>query len=121
MSRVAVRTVIIASLALLPAAPVGADAVQPDDGFGQRQRAPVVRVRMLDGLRFGPAIVRIDRGTRVRWVNASGLTHTTSSNAGAWDRSLGPGERFTRRFRTTGRFPYHCEIHAGMTGTIVVR
>jgi plastocyanin len=76
---------------------------------------------MLDGQRFGPAIVRIDRGTRVRWVNASGLTHTTTSNGDAWDRALAPGERFTRRFRTTGRFPYHCEIHAGMTGTIVVR
>jgi plastocyanin len=108
-------------LVLLLGAPLGAEAAQPDE---QRQRAPVVRVRMLDrggNNRFRPATVTIDRGTRVRWVNVGNDDHTTTSNTGAWDRWLDPGERFTRRFRTAGTFPYRCTIHPEMVGTVVVR
>lgn len=122
MRRSAVRTAIIVPLVLLFATPLGAGAVQRDDGAGQRQRAPVVRVRMLDagGNRFRPATVTIDRGTRIRWVNVGDKDHTTTSNTGEWDRWLDPGERFTRRFRVAGSFSYRCTIHPEMVGRIVV-
>jgi plastocyanin len=84
------------------------------------------RVRMRDEAAadanfYRPRRVVVDRGTRVVWVNRGTRPHTTTSNSGLWDSgTLQPGETFPRRFRKTGVFRYHCEIHAGMTGKIVV-
>jgi plastocyanin len=83
-------------------------------------------VRMKDGAGSGdnffrPRITRVDKGTRVKWVNRGSRPHTTTHNSGKWDSgTLNPGESFTRRFRKVGTFRYHCQIHAGMTGKIVV-
>jgi plastocyanin len=79
------------------------------------------RVRMVDGNAFRPGRITISRGDRVRWINRTSVTHTTTSNGGLWNETLQPGERFSRRFRRAGTFRYMCTIHAGMTGTIVVR
>ena len=79
------------------------------------------RVRMVDGNVFQPGRITIARGDRVRWINRASVTHTTTSNGGLWNETLQPGERFSRRFRRAGTFGYRCTIHAGMTGTIVVR
>ena len=31
-----------------------------------------------------------------------------------------PGATFTQTFDQTGSFPYHCEPHPSMTGTVIV-
>ena len=83
-------------------------------------------VRMRDGAGptenfFRPKTVRVDKGTRVKWVNRGSRPHTTTANSGKWDSgTLNPGESFARRFRRVGTFRYHCQIHTGMTGKIVV-
>jgi plastocyanin len=82
------------------------------------------RVRMRDSAEdnfFRPRRVVVQKGTRVVWVNAGARPHTTTSNQGLWDSStVQPGGSFGRRFRRAGVFRYHCEIHDGMTGKIVV-
>jgi plastocyanin len=84
------------------------------------------KVRMRDGASasanfFRPGTMRVNKGTRVVWRNAGARPHTTTSNSGAWDSgTLQPGDTFGRKFRKTGTFRYHCEIHSGMTGKIVV-
>lgn len=84
------------------------------------------RVRARDGAGstenfFRPRRVVVQRRTRIVWINAGSRPHTTTSNSGLWNSgTLQPGERFGRRFRRTGKFRYHCEIHEGMTGRIVV-
>lgn len=83
-------------------------------------------VRMKDGAGstenfFRPKTTRVDKGTRVKWVNRGSRPHTTTANSGKWDSgTLNPGESFARRFRKVGTFRYHCQIHTGMTGKIVV-
>lgn len=83
-------------------------------------------VRMRDGSGadenfFRPRTLRVDRGERVVWRNRGTRPHTTTSNTGRWDSgTLQPSQSFARRFRKTGTFRYHCEIHDGMTGKIVV-
>jgi plastocyanin len=120
--RVAIALVALVLAVAAEAATAGATAGErPAPGghepLGVRR---LERVRMVDGNRFRPANLQIDRGTRVRWINRDNVTHTTTSNDGRWDRRLAPGERFTRRFRRAGEFPYRCTIHVGMTGRIVV-
>jgi plastocyanin len=70
--------------------------------------------------KYRPRRLEVDVGTRVRWTNRGHNPHTVTSNAGLFDRQIDPGERFSRRFKKPGTFKYHCEIHDGMTGRVVV-
>ncbi len=78
-------------------------------------------VAMTSGLKFSPASVTVARGTIVKWSNTGFFTHTTTSNTGAWNKVVAPGSSFSRTFAKKGTFRYHCAIHVGMTGTVVVK
>ena len=71
---------------------------------------------------FMPAELTVDAGTTVTWVNTDSTTHTSTSDAAGWNSgNVAPGGRFSFPFQNTGTFQYHCAIHPGMVGTIVVR
>ena len=73
---------------------------------------------------FHPATVRVKRGSRITWVNCektSGLSHTSTADAGAWRSPLiPPAGAYTNVEDAIGTFTYHCEPHPFMTGTIIV-
>jgi plastocyanin len=119
MNRSHARIAVVAATAIALVVP----AVTAEARVSRRGMGPlgtVERVRMVDGDRFRPATLTVARGTRVRWMNADNVSHTTTSNTGIWSATLSPGERFARRFRRAGEFNYRCTIHTGMTGRIVV-
>src|SRR5262245_26582191 len=77
---------------------------------------------------FSPANVTIQSGSSVTWVNDTATPHNITPNnpaqAGVWAAQNIPaqvGASFTNRFTTAGTFDYHCTIHAGMTGRIIVQ
>jgi plastocyanin len=62
-------------------------------------------------------------GDTVSWVNESEHFHTvTPDNAGDFDggQLAGKGTAFDVTFDRAGVFPYHCDIHGEMFGTITV-
>jgi plastocyanin len=74
-----------------------------------------------DGLTFAPSTATITHGQSVCWQNNGSVGHTVTSNDGtSFNTSLPSGQIFVHTFATAGSFPYHCNIHAGMTGTITV-
>ena len=78
----------------------------------------VVRIR---NYAFGPAELRVARGTVVTWANCDQDTHTSTSDGGVWKSgALTPLTTFQRTFDTAGTVPYHCTPHPGMQATIVV-
>jgi plastocyanin len=71
---------------------------------------------------FGPAQLDVLPTETVVWTNVSARQHTVTSDAGVFGSALlSPGARFTRTFATVGAYPYHCTVHAGMTGEVDVR
>ena len=71
---------------------------------------------------FVPAELNIAPGTLVTWINADSTTHTSTSNVDGWHSgNIAPGGEFSFAFQTAGTFQYHCAIHPGMVGTVVVR
>src|SRR3989304_5015586 len=72
----------------------------------------------ISGFAFQPGSVTISKGTKVRWRNRDGVTHTTTG--GGWNASPAPAARFSFTFDTAGSYPYICTIHPSMTGTITV-
>ena len=71
---------------------------------------------------YTPPDLNVAVGTTVTWTNTDRVSHTSSSNARQWDSAIiAPGGQFSTVLQTAGTFPYHCAIHPGMVGTVVVR
>jgi len=68
---------------------------------------------------FSPASVTVTHGQTVCW-QAGNVLHTVTDNGGAFDSDLPVGQIFVHMYATAGTYPYHCKIHAGMTGTVIV-
>jgi len=71
---------------------------------------------------FSPNPIRVTAGDRVTWTNDAGVTHTSTSDTGAWDTgNVAPGATSgSIAFNTAGTFPFHCAIHPSMTGSVIV-
>jgi plastocyanin len=71
---------------------------------------------------FAPDELTVQAGATVTWTNTDSEAHTSTSNAAGWNSGvIAPGRQFSFAFATAGTFQYHCAIHPGMVGTVVVR
>jgi plastocyanin len=109
--------------------PVSASArhVMPPVATAARSKA-VVRLHQrqvqvtIHNFAFAPAQLVVSPNTRVVWINRDFDPHTVTSDHGVWaSGALDTGNRFARVFKTTGTYPYHCQIHPYMHGTIIVK
>jgi plastocyanin len=82
-------------------------------------------VRIASDLTFTPPTVTIPVGRSVTWRNFDAIAHTSTSDAGvtpAWNSgNIAAGGQYVRTFTAAGSFAYHCNVHPGMTGTVVVQ
>jgi plastocyanin len=71
---------------------------------------------------FSPDVADLAVGTTVTWTNNDSVPHTSTADASLWNSgTVAPGGRFSFTFQTSGTFSYHCAIHPGMVGTVIVR
>lgn len=70
---------------------------------------------------FQPRTVTVGVGDSVTWTNQDGVGHTATADDGSFDTdTIAAGSSASVTFDSAGSFPYHCEIHPSMTGTVVV-
>jgi plastocyanin len=70
---------------------------------------------------FDPSVTSVPVGTEVTWRNEDPSDHTVTALDGQFDsETLAPGSTFKFRFDDPGTFPYRCEIHPDMKGTVKV-
>lgn len=74
------------------------------------------------GLAFAPSAVTVSVGETVTWTNNDTQIHTATADDGSWNAGniAGGGGIGAVVFSVAGTFPYHCEIHPQMTGTVTV-
>jgi plastocyanin len=80
--------------------------------------------RTLGTAAFVPNPVTVSVGSTVTWTNSdtASSNHDVVADGGAFDSGLfGNGKSFSFTFQSRGTFTYHCSIHAGMVGTVVVQ
>jgi plastocyanin len=118
------RSVLVSALLIAATACGGSDSAPtstpPPDGTS----TPVSIPRGAESLAnraYQPDELEVAAGTTVTWTNTDSVSHTSTSNGAGWNGTLAPGARFSVVLPTPGTFPYHCSIHPGMVGTIVVR
>ena len=70
---------------------------------------------------YSPKSITVAPGASVKWVNVGARKHTVTANDASYDSGLmSVGAEWSRTFPTAGTFEYYCDLHTGMTGTVVV-
>src|SRR5258708_26175268 len=68
--------------------------------------------RTMGNLAYAPNPATVSVGTTVTWTNTDAITHTLTSDTGAFHSgTLAPGATFSFTFQARGNFPYHCTPH----------
>jgi plastocyanin len=73
----------------------------------------------LKDISFKKSTVKIAKGGSVKWVFKDGDTPHNVTFATKHSRTQKSGS-YTMRFARAGTFKYHCTIHPGMNGKVVV-
>jgi plastocyanin len=85
-----------------------------------------------DAFSFSPNVINVRTGDTVTWTNHDVIPHTVISGTGPSDPNMGkefdsglstilmPGKTFSHKFTRAGEFPYFCQLHPPMTGTVIV-
>jgi plastocyanin/phage tail protein X len=82
---------------------------------------------VMQNVSFQPQQITVPPGTTVTWVNRDNFAHTVTSGtrgspSGLFDSgNVAAGGSFSFTFQTPGPYPYFCQIHNGMNGTVVVQ
>lgn len=78
----------------------------------------------IDRFKYRPRVVQVGAGGRVTWTNFDRAPHTSTSDRDSVKEfdtgTLRTGESRTIRFDNVGQYPYYCELHPFMTGTVEV-
>ena len=100
-------------------------AAAPDVGSGGEaspsgEAVRSAKVEIVD-FAYEPATVTIQAGGKVTWLNRDSAEHTATLDDGSYSTGdLAEGKLESESFKSAGSFPYHCEIHPDMTGTLEV-
>jgi len=87
---------------------------------GDTADASATTVEIVD-FSFRSDTLEITAGTTVTWTNNDTVPHTATADDGSFDSGkLSKGDTFSVTFDEPGTYPYFCEYHTGMKGTIVV-
>ena len=72
---------------------------------------------------FSPQTTTVAAGTLVTWKNDGTHEHEIVSDTNIFgsDGDIQIGDTYSYTFLTPGTYPYHCENHDGMTGTVIVQ
>jgi plastocyanin len=77
---------------------------------------------VIQNMSFSPACIKVAAGTTVTFTNNDSITHTVTADDGTYNSgNLSPAQAFLHAFATAGTSHYHCTIHAGMMGTVIVQ
>lgn len=100
-------------------APAAAETAEPADDAPAAQDVPVD----IRDFAFSPNPIEVAAGDTVTWTNQDEVPHTaTAEDRGVLQSgTISPGASVSQVFAEAGEFPYFCEFHPNMTGTIVVQ
>jgi plastocyanin len=94
-----------------------------DDNSPASSGTPPANEVWMQSNAFNPSSITVSAGTTITWRNKDSAAHTVTSNNGGFTSSsnISGGGTYSFQFMTAGTYPYHCTIHSGMTGQVVVQ
>ena len=90
-------------------------------GVGADARAVSPALVDIKDSKYLPSTLTVAVGTTVRWTNRDEETHTVTFDPERFGSAgLDLNEDYTHTFTKPGQYPYTCDLHPFMQGTIVV-
>jgi plastocyanin len=75
----------------------------------------------IQGMSYSPSTLSVAVGTTVKWTNKDGVSHTVTSNTGAFDSgNISSNGTFSFTFSAAGTYSYYCAVHPSMTAKVIV-
>jgi plastocyanin len=112
--------------ALLAATVLGVAGCQEETGGDvQTDATPPPSVAegevLVKSVAFNPKELRATAGKPVTWrFDDGGLGHTVTADDNSFDSGRMSSGTYSRTFNDPGNVNYHCTVHAGMRGTVIV-
>ena len=89
--------------------------------FAVDQRKPKTHTVTIEGMRFQPEMLTVERGDTIVWVNKDLVPHTATSKAGNFDSKLIEADKSWKyAVRKKGEFAYICRFHPTMKAMLQV-
>jgi plastocyanin len=89
--------------------------------FAVDQRKPKTHTVTIEGMRFQPEMLTVERGDTIVWVNKDLVPHTATSKAGNFDSKLIEADKSWKHMvRKKGDFAYICTFHPTMKAMLQV-
>jgi plastocyanin len=76
---------------------------------------------VIEGVKFEPAELTVERGATVVWVNKDPFPHTATARGAFDSKEIAPGKSWKWIARKTGSYDYVCTLHPGMKGKLTVK
>ena len=101
----------------------GTDVVVPRSSTNSNIESSINDSIDISNFAFNPQTLTINKGDTVTWTNQDSATHTVTSDAGneLSSGNIENGHSYSHTFNSLGTFSYHCSIHTGMKGKIIVQ
>jgi plastocyanin len=115
--------VVFTGMVALAVASCGSSSAQGSRMTAQASPEAAVNVQLFQ---FQPGELTVRAGTRVTWTNRDQILHTVTSGTPEnrdkkFDGPLdGQGKTFSHTFTPAGTYPYFCDRHQSMRGTVRV-
>ncbi len=99
------------------------DTTSPGDTTGATDPGATGDVQVvMRNTAYDPATVTINAGDTVTWVNEDAPKHDVVGDSGEFQSNLlDLGQAYSFTFTQAGTYRYHCSVHSGMKGTVIVQ
>jgi len=89
--------------------------------FAVDERKPKTHTVTIEGMRFQPEMLTVERGDTIVWVNKDIVPHTATSTSGGFDsKDIQVDETWKFTIRKIGDFAYICTFHPTMKAILRV-
>lgn len=113
--------ILLAGLAGFPAL-AGCFSDRPSSAANPMEPAGGAVAAKISGFAFVPKDIVVSTGDTVTWTNEDGTIHTVTAGDGSFGSPiLQGGETYSFTPSSPGSFPYFCNVHPFMRGTLSVR
>ncbi len=117
-----IKLLILATLLLISGIVVVSCSKSSGYSSGSTTPPPAANTVNIANMAFSPASLTVNAGTTVTWTNSDAMAHTVTADDNSFDSgNMAMGAKYSKVFSTPGTYTYHCTIHPGMKGTIVVK